>query len=445
MRFRQWMTAITLALIVASLWAVYPPFDVRDSTGAMVTKGKINLGLDLQGGMHMKLEVDTTNLPPELKLGEAVDRALEILRNRIDALGVAEPIIQKEGEKWIVIQLPGIRDPERAVKVVGQTALLEFKLVDETQRLSDMTDASGNTIASKIPAGFEVLAGREGDLYVLKAEQLMTGAHLVDAKVQMDGYGRPIVAFKLDPEGGRRFGIMTGDNINRKLAIILDKKVYSAPVIKSRIGGGQGIIEGQFTLEDARDLALVLRAGALPVPVSIISKNVVGPTLGRDSIEKGRMAALVGIGLVILFMIIYYRNSGLVADIALVLNFLFLMAALAAMHATLTMPGIAGIILTIGMSVDANVLIYERIREELRGGKTVRASIDAGYAKAMSSIIDANVTTLITSAVLFQFGTGPIKGYAVTLTIGLLISMFTSIIVTKLIFEARKHYQTLSI
>ncbi len=445
MRTRQWLTALTVVLVIASLWAIYPPFDVRDAAGDLVTKGKINLGLDLQGGMHLKLEVDTKNLPPELKLGEALDRALEILRNRIDELGVAEPIIQKEGEKWIVIQLPGIRDPERAVKIVGQTALLEFKLVDESHKVSEMMDADGNTIAARIPAGYEILPGREGELYLLESKQLLTGAHLVDAKVQMDGYGRPIVAFRLDPEGGRRFGVMTGDNVNRKLAIVLDKKVYSDPVIKSRIGGGQGIIEGQFTLEDAKDLALVLRAGALPVPVKIINKNIVGPTLGKDSIQKGQLSALVGVGMVMLFMVIYYRTSGLVANLALVLNFILLMAALAALHATLTMPGIAGIILTIGMAVDANVLIYERTREELRQGKTVRAAIDAGYAKALWSIIDANVTTLITAAVLFQFGTGPIKGYAVTLTLGLLISLFTSVVVSKLIFDARKHYAKISI
>jgi protein-export membrane protein SecD len=445
MRIRQWLTALTVVLIIGSIWAVYPPFDVRDSRGELVTKGKITLGLDLQGGMHMRLEVDTKKLPADIKLGEAVDRVLEILRNRIDELGVAEPILQKEGEKWIVIQLPGIKDPDRAMKIVGQTALLEFKLVDETHRISDMLDADGSTIAAKIPAGFEILAGRDNDLYLVDSKQLMTGSSLVDAKVQMDGYGRPIVGFKLNPEGGRRFGVLTGDNVNRKLAIILDNRVYSAPVIKSRIGGGSGIIEGQFSLQDAKDLALVLRAGALPVPVNIINKYVVGPTLGRDSVQKGQVSTLVGIAMVMLFMVLYYRTSGLIANMALVLNFVFLMAALVIVGGTLTMPGIAGIILTIGMAVDANVLIFERTREELRRGKTVRAAIDAGYNKALSSIIDANVTTLITAAVLFQFGTGPIKGYAVTLTLGLLISMFTALVVTKLIFDARKHYDKLSI
>jgi preprotein translocase subunit SecD len=238
---------------------------------------------------------------------------------------------------------------------------------------------------------------------------------------------------------------MTGDNVNRKLAIVLDKKVYSAPVIKSRIGGGQGIIEGQFTLEEAKDLALILRAGALPVPVKIISKNIVGPTLGKDSINKGELSAIVGIGMVMFFMLIYYRTSGAIADIALVLNMLFLMAAMALLHATLTMPGIAAAILTIGMSVDANVLILERIREELRTGKTIRAAIDAGYSKALWTIIDTHVTTLITAAVLFQFGTGPIKGFAVTLSLGLLISLFTAMVVTKLIYDTRKQYHKISI
>jgi protein-export membrane protein SecD len=445
MRLRQWLTALTVVLVLASIWAVYPPFDVRDSAGSLITRGKINLGLDLQGGMHLKLEVDTTGLPANITPAEARERALEILRNRIDALGVAEPIIQKEGEKWMVIQLPGIKDPERAVSIIGQTALLEFKLAEETRSLTDMMDADGNTVASKVPPELQILPSKEGEPMLLQSKQLMTGASLVDAKVEMDGYGRPIVAFKLNPDSGKRFAAITGANINRRLAIILDSRVYSAPVIKSRIGGGSGIIEGQFTLQEAKDLALVLRAGALPAPVNIINKYVVGPTLGRDSIQNGRLSFIIGISLVVLFMVVYYRTSGMVADISLALNFLFLMAALVALHATLTMPGIAGVILTIGMAVDANVLIYERIREELRQGKTVRAAIDAGYNKALSSIIDANVTTLITAAVLFQFGTGPIKGYAVTLTIGLVISMFTSIVVTKLIFDARKHYTKLSI
>ncbi|MBN1594431.1 protein translocase subunit SecD [candidate division FCPU426 bacterium] len=445
MRVRQWLTALTVVLVIASLWAVYPPFDIKDSTGALVKKGKINLGLDLQGGMYLKLEVDAAELPKEVELGEARERAIEILRNRVDALGVSEPLITREGLSWIVVQLPGIKDPERAVKIIGQTALLEFKLVDESRNIADMLDADGNTDAAKVPPEVQILPGREGEPFVLNAQRLLTGSSLVDAKVQMDGYGRPIVAFKLDSEGGKKFGGITGSNINRRLAIILDNRVYSAPVIKSRIGGGSGIIEGNFQLQEAKDLALVLQAGALPAPVKIINKYVVGPTLGRDSIEKGTLSWMVGIIMVVLFMIVYYRTSGMIADIAMVLNFLFLMALLTALQATLTMPGIAAIILTMGMSVDANVLIFERVREELKTGKTVRAAIDAGYAKALWTIIDSNVTTIITAFVLYQFGTGQIKGFGVTLLCGISISMFTALVVTKLMFDARKHYNKLSI
>lgn len=445
MRLRQWMTALTVVLVVASIWAVYPPFDILDTEGGLVKEGKIKLGLDLQGGMYLKLEVDTKDLPADVTLNEARDRAIEVLRNRVDALGVNEPLITREGQKWVVVQLPGIQDPQRAVNIIGQTALLEFKIVDDRHSLTDMMDAAGNTSAALVPEGVEILSGRENELFVIEAKQLMTGANLVDAKVTMDGYGRPIVSFKMDGEGGKRFSGITGSNINRRLAIILDNRVYSAPVIKSRIPGGSGIIEGQFSLQEAKDLALVLRAGALPAPVRIINKYVVGPTLGRDSIEKGKLSWIVGIIIVLLFMVVYYRTSGIVADIALVLNFLFLMALLAVLQATLTMPGIAAIILTMGMSVDANVLIFERIREELASGKTVRAAIDAGYAKAMWTIVDANVTTLITAFVLYQFGTGAIKGFGVTLLLGVSISMFTALVITKLIFDARKHYQKLSI
>jgi protein-export membrane protein SecD len=445
MRLRQWLTALTVALVIASIWAVYPPFDVKDTDGNVVKAGKIKLGLDLQGGMYLKLAVEAKDLPPEVTLNEARDRAIEILRNRVDGLGVTEPLITREGTDWIVVQLPGIKNPQRAVNVIGQTALLQFMMVDDQKNVTDMMDAEGNTEAAKIPAGEEVLKGRNNDLYVVTAKPVLTGAHLKDAKVQMDGYGRPVVAFKLDPQGAKVFGQVTGANVNRRLAIVLDNTVYSAPVIKSRIPGGSGIIEGQFTLNEARDLALVLRAGALPAPVKIINKYIVGPTLGKDSIDKGKTSWIVGILLVIFFMVVYYKSSGIIADIALVLNFLFLMAVLAAVGATLTMPGIAAIILTMGMSVDANVLIFERIKEELAVGKTVRASIDAGYNKALWTIVDANVTTIITAFVLYQFGTGPIKGFGVTLLCGIAISMFTALVVTKLIFNARKHYNKLSI
>ena len=446
MRLRQWLIILTIGLVLGSIWAIYPPLDILDSEGGLVKKGKIHLGLDLQGGMYLKLEVETKDLPPEITLEEARNRAIEILRNRIDGLGVTEPLITREGNKWIVVQLPGIKDTDRAVKIIGQTALLEFKLVDNENTLTDLMDEEGNISDEKVPEGCQVLEGLEGEQYVLESKQLLTGAYLVDAKVRMDQFGKPQVSFKLNPKGGKIFAAVTSNkNQGRQLAIVLDNRVYSAPTIDEPIPLGEGIIRGGFTIDQAKDLALVLRAGALPVPVNIINKYVVGPTLGRDSIKKGQISWIVGIVLVVFFMILYYRTSGLIANIALVLNFLFLLGILTLFQATLTMPGIAAIILTMGMSIDANVLIFERVREELRTGKTVRASIDAGYAKALWTIIDANVTTIITAFLLFHFGTGQIKGFGVTLLCGIAISLFTALVVTKLIFDTRKQYKKISI
>ncbi|MCX8093370.1 MAG: protein translocase subunit SecD [Candidatus Goldbacteria bacterium] len=441
----QIVGVITLIFIILSVWKVWPPFDIKDSTGNVIEKGKIKLGLDLQGGMYLKLEVDEKNLPKNTKLEEAVARALEILRNRIDALGVAEPLIQREGDKYIVIQLPGIKDPERALNIIGKTAMLEFKLVEENIKISDITDNEGNTVASKIPENVYVLKNREGERMVLNKKQTVTGADLVDAKVQIGTYGMPIVWFKLSPEGGKKFAEVTGDNVGRRLAIILDDTIYSAPVIKTRISGGEGIIEGNFTIEEAKDLALVLRAGALPAPVNIINKKAIGPALGADSIEKGKKAIIIGALLVVIFMAIYYRISGLFADIALFFNLLFVLGIMAALNATLTLPGIAGLTLTLGMAVDANVLIFERIREELRTGKTIRAAIDAGYNRALWTIIDSHVTSLITAAILFQFGTGPVRGFAVTLFWGVIVSLYTAFFITQAMFEMRKQYTSLSI
>jgi preprotein translocase subunit SecD len=254
-----------------------------------------------------------------------------------------------------------------------------------------------------------------------------------------------MVGFKLNAEGGKKFGLITGENINRNLAIILDGKVYSAPTIQSRIPGGSGVITGSFTDEEARDLALVLRAGALPAPLKVTSQFVVGPTLGADSVRKGTLAAGYGLILVLLFMGVYYRVSGLIANAGLLVNMVYLMGMLAYLNVTITLPGIAGIILTLGLSVDSNVLIFERIREELKIGKTVRAAIEAGYRRALVAIIDTHVTTLISAAVLFQFGTGPIKGFAVNLSLGVALSLFTAVVITKMIFDARKEYQGLSI
>jgi protein-export membrane protein SecD len=332
----QIVAFITAVFIALAVWKLYPPFDIKDAEGTIIEKGKIKLGLDLQGGMYLKLAVDDTQLPPDVKIEEAVSRALEILRNRIDALGVAEPMIQREGEKFIIIQLPGVKDPERALNIVGKTALLEFKMVNEVNKITDMVDANDNTVASKVPEDVFVLKDREGNRLVLEKTTVVTGAQLVDAKVQVGQYGSPVVWFKFSPEGGRKFAEVTGDSVGRRLAIVLDDTVYSDPVIKSRISGGEGIIEGNFSIEEAKDLALVLRAGALPAPVKILNKNVVGPSLGADAIAKGKKSILIGALAVILFMAFYYGLSGVIADIALMFNVLFVFGIMAALNATLT-------------------------------------------------------------------------------------------------------------
>jgi preprotein translocase subunit SecD len=440
----------TLLLTLASLYFLYPQWARFEFT----SKPSLNLGLDLQGGMYLKMEVDMDKLPkddkgkPKVAPSEAVDRALEILRNRVDSLGVAEPILQREGDRYVVIQLPGLKDPERAEGIIGQTAQLNFMVVSEQAKVSDMVDENGNTVASKVPAEIVVLnsKGNDGRL-ALEKRVLLTGDALEDAKVDFgqSQFGQPVIAFTMTPEGAKRFAELTSENVGRRLAIVLDGVVQSAPVIKGRIGGGRGIIEGSFTAEEAKDLALVLRSGALPAPLKIINRYVVGPSLGADTIRKGLLSALYGTLAVLVYMAFYYRVSGLIADVALMFNLLFLMGALAALHATLTLPGIAGIVLTMGMSVDSNVIIFERIREELKAGKTVRAAIDAGYSHAFWTVFDSHITSLITALVLFQFGTGPIKGFAVTLSLGVSISLFTALVVSKAVFDIRKQYHSLSI
>jgi preprotein translocase subunit SecD len=445
MHRNRWLIGLILVVFFGSIYSIFfykfefvKPFDMTSKNQ------RIRLGLDLQGGIHLLLEVDDTKLPKGITVSEAADRALEIIRNRIDQLGVAEPFIQREGEKWIVVQLPGVKNPEEAKKLIGQTALLEFKLVDES---GDIDKA----LEGKIPEGDELLYDRENRPVLVKKEQLLTGEALANAQAKIGGGAlgnEPYVAIDFTPEAAAKFAKITGENVNKRLAIILDGKVYSAPVIKSRIAGGHGIIEGNFEMDEAQKLAIVLRSGSLPAPLNIISENIVGPTLGTDSIRKGLLSGLIGILAVMILMGFYYKLSGFIADIGLLCNILYLMGAMTALEATLTMPGIAGIILTMGMSVDSNVLIFERIREELKAGKTVRASIDAGYNRALITIIDSHVTTLITSIILFQFGTGPIRGFAVTLSLGVLISLFTAIVVTKVIFDwrmARGEVEKLSI
>jgi len=368
----------------------------------------------------------------------SVDQALETIRNRIDQFGVSEPDIRRQGENRILIQLPGVKDTQRAKDLIGKTAILEFKLVDEGHDVD-------SALKENPPPGTEILYQIETDPatgrslktpFLLKKRTLLTGAHLTDAKVQFDSqYNEPYVSIEFDRKGARIFEDITGENIQKRLAIVLDNKVYSAPVIQDRIAGGQARITGNFTHEDARDLAIVLRAGALPAPVTILEERTVGPSLGADSINKGFFAMCIGGILVVLFMGAYYKTSGLIADFALILNIFMIAAGLAAFQATLTLPGMAGIVLTIGMAVDANVLIFERIREEMELGKTPLAAVDAGFDRAALTILDANITTLIAALVLFQFGTGPVKGFAVTLSLGVISSVFTALVLTRQIFD----------
>ncbi len=371
----------------------------------------------------------------------AVVQAVETIRSRVDEFGVTEPTILRQGESRILLQLPGVEDPQRAIALVKRTAVLKFMLVDE------------GATPDSVPPGDVVLYGKDYDPgtkqtqrtpYVVEDRILLTGDTIKDARVRYDSqYGQPYVSLTFDSVGARIFEQVTGDHVKERLAIVLDENVYSAPVIQERISGGQASISGSFTADEATDLAIVLRAGSLPAPVKILQKWSVSPSLGSDSIRKGLMSIIFGFSLVIVFMVFYFRFSGLVANIALVMNLIIIMAALALFQATLTLPGIAGIVLTIGMAVDANVLIFERIKEELRTGKTVRAAIDGGYGKALLTIVDANVTTLIAALVLFQFGTGQVKGFAVTLSVGVITSMFTAIFVSRAIFEAWLENRTL--
>jgi len=503
---------IVLAVIIAAFVLCLPTFRPE-----LWPHKKINLGLDLQGGMHLVLEVNTEKAvesavernfqeirelvkknqiqnvsverPSPLKISVqvqgkenidkfkallekdlrdlrissrhedtesyaavldlpdnesdhikkmSVDQALETIRNRVDQFGVSEPDIRRQGENRILIQLPGITDTQRAKDLIGRTALLEFKLVDEAHDLNSALQGS-------VPAGSEILYKIDEDRstkktsktpFLLKKGTLLTGASLTDARVQLDSqYGEPYVSIEFDRKGARAFERVTGENVNKRLAIVLDNKVYSAPTIQERIAGGKARITGRFTMEEARDLAIILRAGALPAPVTILEERTVGPSLGADSIRQGLIAMAVGGALLLIFMAIYYRLSGLLADFEVLLNVVLTGAGLAALGATLTLPGIAGTILSVGMALDNNILIYERIREELRVGKTPRGAVDAGFDRATLTILDANVTTLIAAAVLYQFGTGPVRGFAVTLSLGVIASIFTAVVVSRVVFD----------
>jgi len=508
----------------------------------------IQLGLDLQGGMHLVLELDESGRSfDDQERQDAIDRALEIIRNRVDQFGVSEPLIQKVGDERIIVELPGIQEEERAKELVQRTAFLEFQMVVDGQELTDRLrsvdaalagrpvggeaagaaadtttadsvapapavpaepvaeDTAGSTTLGEFlgqgegepaaqpadtdnplssvlqtePVGAEAFnllvdetqvdrvramiadpavqqaigAGHEwlwsGDattfadgrsyrrLYLVEKDPQMTGEAIATAAAGFDPQqmNQPIVTLRMTDEGANRFADVTGRHVGDRMAIVLDEVVRMAPNIRQRITGGNAQIEGFDSVEEARDIAIVLRAGALPAPLEIIEERTIGPSLGADSIESGRRAGLLGILTVAVFMVLYYRVSGFVADLALAVNFVLILAGLAGFGATLTLPGIAGLILTIGMAVDANVLVFERVREELAIGKSVRAALDAGYERAFVTILDAQITTLIAAAVLFQFGTGPIKGFAVVLTIGIITSIFTAVFVTRTIFE----------
>jgi preprotein translocase subunit SecD len=370
----------------------------------------------------------------------AVDQSLETIRNRIDQFGVSEPIIQRQGQASILIQLPGIQDPDRAKEIIGKTALLEFKLVDDGVNPDD-------AIKTGPPPGRQVLYGHAGrgeglaaekQAYVLEARPLMTGEYIQDARVRpAEHLSGASVELILNSSGARLFEQITAANVKRRLAIVLDNRVYSAPVIQERIGGGRASITGNFDLKEARDLSIVLRAGALPAPVEIAEERTVGPSLGQDSINQGLTSFIVGGAFVVLFMIAYYKGAGLVAVVALIFNVLYMVAILAGFHAVLTLPGIAGIVLTVGMAVDANVLINERIREELRAGRAVRSAIEAGFKNALPAILDSNITTFLSGVILFQFGTGPIKGFAVTLCVGILTTIITAVYMTRVYYDYR--------
>jgi preprotein translocase subunit SecD len=391
----------------------------------------------------------------------AVEQSLETVRNRIDQLGLSEPLIQRSGRDAILVQLPGETDPERAKGIIGKTAILEFKLLAEnksvesvlggedpcrlreperSQALSRASTRAGSGLEVQCGMETEPLSGRPRPVaYLVEKKTLMTGEVIADARPRPDTNvpGNYLVELTFNARGANLFEDITSKNVGRRLAIVLDNTVYSAPRIQERIAGGRAVITGSFDIRESRDLTIVLRAGALPAPVTIAEERTVGPSLGRDSIRQGMLSFAVGSALVIIFMALYYRGAGVLADVALLINVAYMLAGLAAFGGTLTLPGIAGIVLTMGIAVDANVLINERIREELRGGKSVRAAVDAGYERAFPAIIDTHVTTFLSGLILFQFGSGPVKGFAVTLCIGLVTTIFTAYFCTRVWHDIR--------
>lgn len=390
------------------------------------------------------LEVRFQDVNATALADSTVQQAIETIRNRVDALGVTEPIIARQGGvrgRRIVIQLPGVDDPQRVKEIIRTTAVLQFRLV-EGGSFSD-AQAVYNSLSPELREQVDILPVDSRDEFgrvtgrqfmAVRKSAPVTGRDLKTARVQKGQLGEPTIGFSLTPEGGQKFKDLTSANIKRQLAIVLDNKVESAPVINSTIED-QGVIEGSFTPTEASDLALVLRSGSLPASLTTLEERTVGPSLGRDSIREGVTASIIGFALVLIAVLIYYRGAGVNALVALLMNLVILLGAMAYLNATLTLPGIAGIILTLAMAIDSNVLVFERIKEELRGGKSIRASIDSGFQLAFGTIIDTHLTTIIAALFLFQFGSGPVKGFAVTLLIGLMASVFTAFFVSRVIFE----------
>ena len=361
------------------------------------------------------------------RVRQAVDQSIQIIERRVNELGLVEPTIQREGADRILVQVPGLQDPSRLKAILGKTAKLDFRMVDEL-----MTPEQAAELHP--PQDWEILDGEGGQKYLIEKRVLVSGADLVDAQPGFDQRSsEPVVNFRFNSSGGRKFAEATQQNVGKRFAIVLDNKVISAPVIREPILGGQGQISGNFTVQSANDLSILLRAGALPAPLTVIEERTVGPGLGQDSINAGEHAAYVGAALVIFFMLVTYGLFGLFANIAVAINVAMIFGLLSLLSATLTLPGIAGIVLTVGIAVDFNVLIYERIREEVRAGRTAISAIDAGFSRALATILDFNITTFIAAAVLFYIGTGPVRGFAVTLGIGILTSLFTAFTLTRLI------------
>jgi len=497
MKNLKWKWLFIFVVITIAIWQLHYSYlffskdkeefsRIPQSKQKVIKSRALHLGLDLQGGMHLVMEIDKSQLKEE-ELKGAINRALEIIRNRVDQLGVTEPEILKQGSDRIMVQLPGVIDRERAREIIGKTALLEFKLVRDPAEMQGILSRineilktiEGDTfdlfsyfppsarafgiispyksyidsllrlpgIQDQIPFGDTIQWGKEVILegykyypvYVLKNKPLLTGSSILEATLGV-GTRQDMMGYRVDltmrKEYWRKWAQITAANVERQIAIVLDGIVQSAPVVRERIPNGKSqITMGDATMEEAKTLAIILKAGALPAPLKIVEERSIGPSLGNDSVRSGTRSLIVGAILVFLFMIVYYLKGGLVAILALILNLVFLLAVLSGLRATLTLPGLAGIVLTVGAAIDANVLIFERIREELQSGKTIRTAIVGGYQKVFSTILDANTTTFIAAIILFYFGTGAIKGFAVTLSIGLAASFFTAIFITRNLFE----------